>query len=110
MTYVEAIEQACKIYGLDTHMKEIPFKNRTYTFAEKIADSYTVLKKPYYVKNSYMHLDKFDFCFFYTGEEVAYSISGVASGSDRTEIVKAIEKANAVCIYANRLLKKDVVE
>ena len=49
MTYEEALAEACRVYGLDGHQKEIRRKSECHTYAEKIADSYTSEKKPYHV-------------------------------------------------------------
>lgn len=106
---IECLIKALKSFGLGTHLKEIKYKKDAYTYAEKIAEVHELNKKDVlFVKNSYMYLDSFDFCFFYSKNrnEYAYSIAGIAYENDRNQLEESISIANDVCFLANKFLNE----
>ena len=104
MTFSEAMHNACRELGLDSHIKTLTRKD-AHTYAEKIASGFS-RAKDFDVKNSFLFLDRMDFTFFQLGEEVAFSISGVCYGNDKFEFEKAISKALRLCELTEKYMKE----
>lgn len=102
MTFEQAMHDTCRELGYDGHIKTIQYKKDAYTYAEKIAIQFGIPKA---VKNSYMYLDRVDFCFYQVGDDVDFAISGAIGRNDKLNIVRAITKALKICELCESKLK-----
>ena len=103
----QAIRQACKRYGLDSHTTQKERKSDFHTWAEQIAKRF--FRKGMPVKNSYMYCDSLDMCFFFLENGTAvYTYAGCADKRDATEekIVNAFRLANKVRLAMEEALAK----
>lgn len=107
MTFEQAMHDTCRELGYDGHIKTIKHKKDAYTYAEKIAIQYGIPKA---VKNSYMYLDRVDFCFFQNGNDVNFAISGVIARNDKLYISRAINRALEICKVCEEKLKESCGE
>ena len=107
MTFEQAMHDTCRELGYDGHIKTIQYKKDAHTYAEKIAIQFGIPKA---VKNSYMYLDKVDFCFFQNGNNVDFAISGVVSGNDKLHFQRAISRALFLCKVCEGKLKEEIEE
>ena len=105
MTFEKAMHDTCRELGYDGHIKTIQYKKDAYTYAEKIAIQYGIPKA---VKNSYMYLDKVDFCFYQNGDDVDFAISGAIGKNDKLHITRAINRALLICRICEDKLKAGV--
>ena len=71
----EALEQACKQLGMDSHITIIQSAKDCRTDADKKA--YNIIGKPFVVKRSYLNCNSLDVTFFYNNEgEATYTYCG----------------------------------
>lgn len=104
MTFEQAMHDSCRELGYDGHIEVISYKCQANTYAQKIAIQFGLPKA---VKNSYMYLDRVDFCFFQNGDDVDFAISGVISRNDKLNITEAIEKALKLCRVCEEKMKAE---
>lgn len=99
----EIIKKACKMYGLDSHLREITNKRDACTMAERLAMIHKESKQPMYVKNSYMYCDTLDCCFWIHNDKAYVSMSGMWSANSP-------DLTDDKLMYAVRLCYKVVSE
>ncbi|WP_367567777.1 hypothetical protein [Lacrimispora sp.] len=92
------LEKAMKECQLDSHVKNMEYKKDANTWAERIATGFHV-KAGLPVKNSFMHCESLDMCFFYNEDmvpTVTYAGYTQDMKSDTAVLPSAFEKAEEV--------------
>lgn len=108
----ELIHNACRECGLDGHVKWIEGKQDVQSWAEKIAERFRN-KRNMPIKNSYMHCDQLDMCFFYTEWDLPVVTYAGYAGVNDTDITQgklgqAFRKAREVLEAMRRLATEEV--
>lgn len=90
----EALEQACKQLGMDSHITIIQSAKDCRTDADKKA--YNIIGKPFAVKRSYLNCNSLDVTFFYNNEgEATYTYCGYGDPYDsKDKLLAAFETAD----------------
>ena len=103
--FADAIEQAAKKCGLDSHVSYISKKSDMQTWADRVIGFF--FRKGMAIKRSYMMCDTLDMTFFFLKNgEAMYTYAGQADKRDATEnkIVNAFRKANEMRIEMEKAL------
>lgn len=109
----EIIAWACRINGLDGHIKWIKRNLDCNTWAEKIADRFR--KKEFPVKNSFMFCETLDMCFFFEPKSglacMTYAGYAYAGSNDIKENLKiAFSKADHILTMMQERAKREEKE
>lgn len=90
----QALEQACKQLGMDSHITIIQSVKDCRTDADKKA--YSIIGKPFAVKRSYLNCNSLDATFFYNNEgEATYTYCGYGDPYDsKDKLLAAFETAD----------------